>query len=148
MTLQNPVETLGIVTYLMMRSPAHHDMTIDEVRRMVLPAMDARLAVTATTKAGADGVSGGGAPLAFALFARVDDGWDARLRDPQFRLADMPPDAWTSGDNRWLVEALGVGDAAPRFALAAARTVFSPGTTLNLRLRGKDGTIEIGAREV
>lgn len=136
-------DNLGIIAYLMMRSPNHLDWTLDQVRKLTLAPIAQKLAVTATKPA----ADGGTQPLAFALFAKVNDHWDAKLRDPDFDVRSLPSDAWASGGNKWMVEFLTTQKASGAFVEKAARAVFPNGGTLHVRGRGKTGQAEIGKRK-
>ena len=142
---QSPIETLGVVTFLLMNSREHQDLTLAQMRRMVLPPLDHGLAVTAKGKTGADGQSGE-QPIAFALFARVSEEWDAALRAPDFELVNLPQEAWTSGDHQWLLLLVGRQGVTAKFAQEAAKALFKAGSTVNIRLRDDAGGY--GVREV
>ena len=135
-------ENLGIITFLMMRSPNHLPWTLNQLQTLAMPALQHKMAVTATTPTN----NGATQPLAFALFAKVDDQWDAKLRDPTFDVTKLPADAWISGGNKWMVEFLTSQKASGHFVEKAARAVFPNGGTLHVRGRGENGTAEIGKR--
>ena len=139
---KSATDTLGAITFLMMRSPAHRQMTLEQIRDFVLPPLGRKLAITATVTDD----NGVASPLAYALFAKVNDDWDARLRDPNFQLHELPQEAWESGGNKWLIEYLSVRKASGDFIEQAARRIFPKGGTLHIRGRDSQGRAEIGKR--
>ena len=139
---RSATDTLGTITFLMMRSPAHRQMTLEQIRNFVLPPLGRKLAITATV----NDDNGVPTPLAYAIFAKLNDDWDAKLRDPGFSLHDLPQEAWESGGNKWLVEYLSVRKASGQFIEQAARRVFPNGGTLHIRGRDTKGNAEIGKR--
>ena len=142
--MPNAIDNLGVITFLMLKNPDMATVTLGQMRNIVLPALQHKLAVTATVPGkNPDGVP---SPVAFALFAKVNDAWDAKLRDPNFDLADLPEDAWTSGGNKWLVEFASVNKASGAFVEKAALAIFPKGGTLHIRARGAAGQAEIGKR--
>lgn len=146
---QSPTETMGAIAYLMMQSDSHKAMTLDAMRKLCQPPLDAGLAVTASAPVqGKTPDREITAPLGYALFARVSDEWDAKLRDTGFDLADLPGEAWTSGENQWLLDMLASQKAAAGFVAKAARAVFAEGSALNIRLRDAEGALKVGERTV
>lgn len=143
---QSAVETMGIITFLMMRSNHYSKMSIEDVRGLCQPPMDAGLALTAKSREATETGIAAGQPMAFALFAKVDDFWHDKLNNPRFPAHEMPAEAWTSGDHYWLVALLGLAEVAPQFALQAANTLFSSGDTLHLRMMEADGSVKISQR--
>ncbi len=142
--LKTATDNLGVITFLMMKSPVFRPMTLEAIRNITVPAIHHKLAVTASMPAEREGAQP--QPLAFALFAKVNDTWDEMLRDPGFELADMPSEAWASGGNKWLVELLSLQKASGAFVEQAARAVFPNGGTLHVRVRNATGVTEIGKR--
>ena len=146
---QTATETLGIVSFLMMQSEQHRGLTLEALTRRCLPAINAGLVVTAQTPPQPkDDRTVPNAPLAYAIFARVSDAWDEKLRDPEFDLGTLPREAWNSGPHQWLVDLLAAKDGAGPFAARAAAALFEEGSTLNIRLLDDAGTMKIGERTV
>lgn len=142
--MPSAMENLGIVTFLMMRSPHFREMTLGQIHAITLPPLAKQLAVTATIPNKTP--DGPPVPMAFALFAKVNDEWDAKLRDPDFKLHDLPPEAWDGGGNKWLVELLSTQKASGMFVEKAARSVWPNGGTLHIRARDEKGKTELGKR--
>ena len=138
------MENLGIITFLMMRNPAFKELSLSQISGIVEPPLAKRLAVTATlpNKDGANTV-----PLAFALFAKVNDDWDAKLRDPGFPITNLPAEAWDSGGNKWMVAFLSTQKTSGAFVEKAARAIWPKGGTLHIRAAAADGSPEIGKRK-
>ncbi len=138
-------EKLGVVSFLMMKNPQFRELTLEQVRAITIMPLQKNLLVTATVPGKSD--ASVPTPVGFATFAKVDDAWDAKLRDPHFDLAEMTDDAWDSGGNKWLVDAVSTQKDHSAFVEKAARAVFPKGGTLHIRLRGADGKHEIGKRK-
>lgn len=142
---KSPIEMIGTLTFLMMHSDHHKEMTIEAIRDLCVPAIDAGLAVTAHAKPEEGKVP---APLAYALFGKVSDEWDEKLRDTDFALTDLPRAAWTSGTHQWLLDFLPLRGDGPSFAMKGAEALFDKGSVLNIRLRGPQNQIVIHDRTI
>ena len=142
---QTPIQMLGSMAFLMLQSRYHQGLSLEQVRDLCLPPIEAGLAVVAHAPE-ENGV--GGAPLAYALCGKVSDEWDARLRDPKFALTDLPRAAWTSGTHPWVLDFLPVAGQGPRFAMKAAAAVFEAGSPIHVRLREADGRAVVSERTV
>lgn len=146
---QKAIETVGIIAFLMMQSRVHQGLTLAQMGARCLPAVNAGLAVTASAPVkGEDGAPGPDAPIGFALFARVSDAWDAKLRDPDFDLNTLPADAWNSGPHQWMVDIVVAQKAAATFGVKAAASVFPNGSALHIRLPDPAGKITISEAAV
>ncbi len=143
--MPSAIDNLGIITFLMMKNPVFRAMTLAQIRAITIPPLQHNLTVTATTPGkNAEDVP---TPVAFAIFARVNDDWDAKLRDPGFDISDLPEEAWTSGGNKWLLDLVSIKKTDAAFVDKAARAVFPKGGTLHIRARGAEGRAEIGKRK-
>lgn len=142
--MSQSMQNLGIITFLMMQNETYNSWPMDKIRRIVTPPLMHQLAVTATLPN--KNPEGQPVPMAFALFAKLNDSWDAKLRDPGFDLADLPSDAWTTGGNKWLVALLSTQKASGLFVEQAARAIWPKGGTLHIRGMDAGGAAEIGKR--
>lgn len=142
--MTSPFENLGVITLLMMQNPIYGQRSLAEIHSIVLPPLSNQLAVTATRPG--DTETSPPVPMAFALFAKLNDSWDAKMRDPGFDIARLPPEAWTSGGNKWMVAFLSTQKASGGFVERAARAIWSNGGTLHLRGVDTEGKAEIAKR--
>ncbi len=143
--MSSAFEKLGTITFLMMKNPLFREMTLDQIRAITITPLQHNLAITATVPGEND--DGVPTPIAFATFARVNDEWDAKLRDPGFDLSDLPEEAWISGGNKWLVDLVSIKQADGAFVDRAARAVFPKSGTLHIRARTASGRCEIAKRK-
>lgn len=85
-------QVLGEVTWLLTQSPVHKQLFISDLEWFVMPAVlleQFRI------------FHGEQHPVGVALWARVSEDTDARLRSGAFKLR---PDEWKGGDIPWLIE--------------------------------------------
>lgn len=142
--MSGSMHNLGVITYLMMQNETYRGYPLEKIRAIVTPSLVHQLAVTATLPN--KNPDAQPVPMAFALFAKLNDSWDAEMRDPSFDIADLPADAWISGGNKWLVSLLSTQKASGLFVEKAARAIWPNGGTLHMRGMDPDGKAEIGKR--
>ena len=142
--MSGTMHNLGVITFLMMQNEVYRGYSLERIRGVVTPPLTHQLAVTATLPN--KNPDAQPVPMAFALFAKVNDAWDSKLRDPGFDLSEMPTDAWVSGGNKWLVALLSTQKASGLFVEKAARAIWPNGGTLHIRGMDADGKAEIGKR--
>lgn len=85
-------QVLGEVTWLMTQSPIHKQLFVADLEWFAMPAIlleQFRM------------FHGEAHPVGVALWARVSDETDKRLRDGAHKLR---PDEWKGGKNAWLIE--------------------------------------------
>lgn len=101
MTLSSPqaapakktvAQVLGEIVWLLTQSPAHKQLFIADLEWFCMPAL---LLEQFRIYNGAD------RPAAVAIWARVSEATDARLRESGTRLR---PDEWRGGERAWLIE--------------------------------------------
>lgn len=143
--MSKSMENLGVITFLMMQNEVYRGYALDKIRAIVTPPLVHQLAVTATLPN--ENPDGPPVPMAFALFAKLNDTWDAKMRDTSFDIADLPSDAWISGGNKWLVSLLSTQKASGLFVEKAARAIWPNGGTLHVRGLDAEGKAEIGKRK-
>lgn len=85
-------QMLGEIVWLLTQSPVHKQMFIGDLEWFCMPAVLLEQYRV---------FYGPNAPAAVALWARVADETDARLREGGGKLR---PDEWNSGENAWLIE--------------------------------------------
>lgn len=77
-----------------------------------------------------------------ALWARVSDEVDEKLSANLDRPARLRPDEWTSGENLWLIDAVGAPAAVKAMVERLSEAVFE-GRPYKLRARGQDGKVSV-----
>ncbi len=142
--MSGSMHNLGVITFLMMQNTQYRAMSLQQIRAIVTPPLTHQLAVTATLPN--KNPDAQPVPMAFALFGKVNDSWDAKLRDPAFDIAQLPSDAWVSGGNKWLIALLSTQKASGHFVEKAGRAIWPNGGTLHIRGMDADGKAEIGKR--
>ena len=94
----------GNIVTVLMQSPGHQNRKLIELRQLVLPALlNNQFRVAEAHKKD----SGYMIPVGLVLWARVSEDVDKRLSDTDAKDIKMTAEDWTSGDNLWLIEAVG-----------------------------------------
>lgn len=135
--------TFGRVLALMMASPRHSTMTLAEANASIAPP----LALGQIAMMGAKAVDGGPVALAAAAWwAYVSPEVDQRLtasREPHMKLL---PNEWNSGDQPWIIEALGEQRLVSELIKTLAEKHFI-GKPAKLRAVLPDGRVAVGRLE-
>jgi cytolysin-activating lysine-acyltransferase len=139
-------QTFAQIVAVLMRDPNFKNLRLTDLEWLVLPPVMAgqfRLG-HAARPAGASATQQGGitVPVAVALWARVSSQLDKGLSENLDQQVRLPPNAWASGDNLWLIAAGGDPRAVPPFLKQLADTEFK-GKQVKMRLRGPDGKVVV-----
>jgi len=123
---------------VLMRSEHYKHYSLADLEWLVVPPMLAGQFRIGEVKP----KTGGSAPVAVVLWARVSADVDKRLTETGNAPIRLRPDEWTSGDILWLVHAAG----QPRFVRDVLKqlneTVFK-GREVRVRTPGKDGKLTV-----
>lgn len=133
----------GRIVALLMASPRHSSMTLQEAQALVAPAIAlGQLSILGRLPA----TSAGAETAAAAWWAFVSPEVDARLtqcRDPHLTLETAD---WQSGDQPWIIESVGNGEVINELIRRLAETTFT-GKPAKLRARLPDGRMAVGRIE-
>jgi cytolysin-activating lysine-acyltransferase len=94
----------GEIVSIMLRSDAHRLNYIAELEWLVLPAIASGQFSIADAQSKTLGVT---APIGAVMWASVSAEIDARLSANLMRPIRLKPEDWKSGDNLWIIEAIG-----------------------------------------
>lgn len=94
----------GQIVSVLMRSDQLKRMTLEDVERVVVPAVATGQFLVAEAQSAANGLT---APIGVLLWASVSDDVDRRLSSALERPLRLATNEWTSGKNAWLVAAAG-----------------------------------------
>lgn len=94
----------GQIVSVLMRSDQLKRMTLEDVERVVVPAVATGQFLVAEAQSAANGLT---APIGVVLWASVSDDVDRRLSSALERPLRLATNEWTSGKNAWLVAAAG-----------------------------------------
>jgi hemolysin-activating ACP:hemolysin acyltransferase len=120
-TRANPVSTaFGDMVALLAKSPAHKHFSLGDLEWLLLPPValnqfalvDAKLPNGQTVLAG------------FVLWAQVAPDVDARLAQNQRYPVRLHPNEWRSGDNLWIIDAVGNPKVIQNFIGELAKNAF------------------------
>lgn len=132
--------SFGQVVALMSRSEPHRRLPIGEVRWLVAPPARAGQILVAAKRVGAAGIV---VPSAALLWARVSDEIDQKL-SAATKSVKLEPPVWTSGDNIWLIEAVGDPALIPGMIKRLGQDRWK-GRVVKVRSRNPDGTLGVKA---
>lgn len=127
-----------IITVLM-RSPLHKHLSLADLEWLVFPPLQ-----TGQFSVGEITASGGKTsfPAAFVLWATVSTDIDRRLSENLETPIRLRPDEWRSGENLWLIEAVGDGRVIPNLLKQLADGPFK-NKTVKIRSRGEQGKLSV-----
>jgi len=128
---------------VLMRSPTHSAMTLQEIRQKFVPAFLANQYVLAHAKP-KDG-SSSAFPAGLALWARVSDDVDARLTAQSDGPTELGPEEWSSGDHLWVVEVVSHEKLAPVILGQLRQRTFG---NKPFKMRVKDNSGQFQVHEV
>jgi cytolysin-activating lysine-acyltransferase len=130
----------GQVISLLMRAPQYKARTLADIERLVVPAVVTGQYSVAEVQSKQNGLV---APVAVALWASVSKAVDERLSRESDMEVRLDPPEWKSGENIWVVEALGEPRVIESVMKRLAQKKWA-GKTVKLRARGKDGKPAVG----
>lgn len=132
--------SLGEVVSVLMRSPFHAKLTLEQVQAIAAPAIATRQFMVANTHDPATGMAG---PIATIMWANVSDEIDAKLSDAATEAPfPLKPADWRSGENAWVVAVAGDQRAAGQLLrVLHGRTL--KGRKIKTRIRSADGKFTV-----
>ena len=129
--------TFGEIVSILMRSKTYRASTLGDLEWLVTPAVQSRQFSLAEAQSKSNGLT---APVAVVLWACVSDEVDERLQANQQERIKLEPAEWTSGDNLWVVDAVGDARVVQAQIKRLQQTDWA-GRTVKLRTRQKDGSV-------
>ncbi|MEQ1673100.1 MAG: toxin-activating lysine-acyltransferase [Hyphomicrobium sp.] len=130
----------GDVVSLFMRTPDYRAMPLGDLEWLVVPAIATGQYTMAEAQSNTNGLI---QPMGVVLWAHVSAEVDQRLSSNPDQPVRLTPREWTSGDQIWMVEAVGESRAVQALLQRMAGTVWKD-KTVKIRTRGKDGKMAIG----
>jgi cytolysin-activating lysine-acyltransferase len=128
----------GEVVALLMRSPQFKHLPLAALEELVVPPIAAGQFMVAEAQHKKTGLV---APAAAILWARVSDEIDKRLSGGEGKSLNLAPADWKSGDNVWLVMALGDQKVTKALMQRMQETVLKgrqfKSLTINAKPKGK-----------
>ena len=133
----------GRIIALLMASPRHGVMTLQQAHALVAPA----IALGQIAILGRPSANTGSADMAAAaLWAFVSPDVDARLTQSRDPFLALDASDWQSGDQPWIIEMVGNGEIINELVRRLADTTFA-GKSAKLRAQLPDGRIAVGRVE-
>lgn len=124
----------NIVTVLMQSEP-HKDMRLNHLRDYVVPPlMTSQYRLAEASKKG----SGNVVPVGLILWAKVADEIDQKLRNSLDKPFILLGDQWSSGENYWIIDAVGEERFLTPLLTDLRKTDFK-GKPVNYRVRTPSG---------
>lgn len=130
----------GQVVAVMARSEQHRNLPIGEVRWLVAPPVRSGQFMLAGKRLQKNGMV---VPTAALMWARVSDEIDKQLAASN-KPVRLSPKAWTSGENLWLIEAVGDPALVPKMIEQLGSREWK-GKTVKVRARQPDGSLGVQA---
>ncbi len=127
--------SLGEIATVMMRIPSHRATTLAQIEAMVVPAV-----VTGQYTI----ITGNTGPIGFVLWASVSAEVDQRLASDANASFQLRSQDWTSGDQIWLIEAIGEHRAMDVMMQGLRERAWA-GKTVKLWAKAPDGTLQVSA---
>lgn len=132
----------GDIVSILMRSPRHKQMPLETLRVFVVPAIANQQFLLAKVKP-QNNPNADSAPAGVALWARVSEAVDRRLRAGDKETVRLKPDEWASGNILWLVDLVAPAQLVPAMLKDLDEKV-ARGLPMNVQVRSKDGASQIG----
>jgi cytolysin-activating lysine-acyltransferase len=125
--------SLGEIATVMMRVPSHRNTTLAQIEATVMPAI---LTGQYTI------ITGNTGPIGFVLWATVSPEVDQRLSQNANEPLQLSPQDWTSGEQIWLIEAIGEHRAID-VMIQGLRERSWAGKTVKLWAKAPDGSMQV-----
>jgi hemolysin-activating ACP:hemolysin acyltransferase len=135
--------SFGEIITLLMRSPADKAITLQDLEWMVVPAILTGQFAVAEAQSKETGVV---MPVGAVLWAFVSAEIDQKLMSNPDQPVKLAPADWRSGDNPWVVMAIGDPKIVGGLLQQLMKTAFA-GRTAKMRARGADGKVTVGRLE-
>lgn len=132
--------SFGEVVALLMRTKGYAAMPLSDLEWLVVPALVTGQFSLAEAQSKTNGVI---QPMAVVLWARVSNELHSRLLANPEQAARMKPAEWVSGENIWVVEAIGERRIVEALLTKMSDSVWS-GKTVKVRVRNKEGKLVVG----
>lgn len=133
----------GQAVMMLMGSPSYREHSLKDLEWLVVPAIatgQLRLAKAQIKAAGST------APAGLVMWAKVSGEVDRRLEADIAEPLELQPEDWKSGENVWLVDAVGEPAVVEKMLKQLMEQEWS-GAKIKLRARGKDNQISVGVLE-
>ncbi len=114
----------GEILAVLMRSEQHLGLTLDQIRKTVLPPFALKQYVVA--KAQPDNHASAPIAVGVAFWAYVSDELDQQMATGQL-LAPLQPTDWKGGSNLWLIQVVAPGDIPQAIIEDLRHTLFAGG---------------------
>lgn len=131
----------GEIVSVIMRAGAWRQRPIADLEGMILPALVSGQFSLAEAQSKSHGAV---APVALVLWARVSPHVDQRLSAAPDAPISLAPAEWTSGDQIWIVEAIGEPAILQPMLQRLTQKEWA-GKPVKLRAKGQDGKMHVGA---
>lgn len=135
--------SFGEIVTLMMRSAADASVSLRDLEWMVVPAIQTGQFAVAEAQSKETGAV---MPVAAVLWAFVSDDIDQKLGSNLDQAIRLQPADWRSGQNPWIVMAIGEPKILGGLLQQLSKGVFASQAP-KMRARGADGKIAIGRLE-
>lgn len=126
---------LGQLVSMAMASKPHQSMTLDELRRRVVPAVRNGQIGVASRRNGSTGVP---TPVTALLWASVSSEVDQRLSLADGSALSLEAEEWTSGPNVWLIDVIGDRANVPQLLRQLGETQWK-GRKVKMLVRDASG---------
>lgn len=125
----------GEMTALLMRTPSYKHHALADLEWLLVPPLLLNQFSLAEARSKENGFS---APLGFALWARLSDELDARMKADPGATLRLKPEDWNSGPHLWLIEAVGPANIVKALITRLAQNQFK-GQSFMIRTRDQAG---------
>jgi hemolysin-activating ACP:hemolysin acyltransferase len=129
------------IVSLLMQSPLYRHYAIADLEWLVIPPLAAGMFALAEAKAQADGPA---FPVAAVLWASVSADVDKRLSENPIGPIRLRPDEWRSGEQMWVVAAVGDPRVTGGLLEQLRNTAFKE-RNVKARTAGQDGKVVVKA---
>jgi hemolysin-activating ACP:hemolysin acyltransferase len=137
---KNILAAFGEITSILMRSPQHKHHSLADLEWLVVPAVMTGQFTIAEAHSKANGLT---VPVGMVFWASLSDEVEKRLSESLDVPLRLKPEEWKSGNNLWLVEAIGDQKVTQAILKRLAANEWA-GRVVRFRGRDKDGKPKIG----
>lgn len=129
----------GEIVTVLMRTAEHRGQTLSDLEWLVVPAVVTGQFALAEAQSKTNGMM---APVGLVMWAWVSAEVDQRLRTSLDQPLKLKAEEWRSGDNLWIIEAVGEPKLMQAMLQNTAKSQWN-GKNANLRVRAPDGTMKV-----
>lgn len=134
------IAAFGEIVSVVMRSEGWRQRPIADLEALILPPLISGQFTVAEAMSKSHGAV---APVAVVLWARVSTEVDRRLSAALDAPICLSPPEWTSGDQIWIIEAIGEPAILRPMLQRLAQKEWT-GKAVKLRAKGQDGKLHVG----